>query len=268
MCRTIGCKEIIVRAMKKAIKRTSLYRIILRRREKKAFRRWTTLDQELLEIYSKFISPGELCFDVGANIGTRVRILLKLGARVVAVEPQDECIGNLRKAFRKNPRLTVVQKALGACEGQAEIMKTSVTTLSSLSPEWIESVRRSGRFSQHDWNRRQLVPMTTLDALIVQYGMPSFIKIDVEGFEYEVLKGLSQAVKMLSIEFTPEFMESTFNCIGHLRQLGNIRLNYSAGDTMNLALKEWVSPEEMIEILLGFMSDNRLSGDVYVQFTD
>ena len=74
-------------------------------------------------------------------------------------------------------------------------------------------------------------------------------------------------MKMLCIEFTPEFMESTFNCIGHLRRLGNIRLNYSAGDTMNLALKEWVSPEEMTEILSGFTGDNKLSGDVYVQFS-
>jgi len=44
-------------------------------------------------------------------------------------------------------------------------------------------------------------------------------------------------------------------------------LNYSAGDTMNLALKEWVSPEEMTEILSGFTGDNKLSGDVYVQFS-
>jgi FkbM family methyltransferase len=253
--------------VKKALKRTSLYRIISRYRERKALRRWTALDQELFEMYSEFISPGQLCFDVGANMGSRVRILLKLGARVVAVEPQDECVETLKKAFRRNRHLTVVQKALGACEGHAEIMKTSVTTLSSLSSEWIDSVRRSGRFSQYDWNRRQVVPMTTLDSLIVQYGTPFFIKIDVEGFEYEVLKGLSRPVKMLCIEFTPEFMESTFNCIGHLRRLGNIRLNYSAGDTMNLALKEWVSPEEMTEILSGFTGDNKLSGDVYVQFS-
>jgi hypothetical protein len=76
--------------------------------------------------------------------------------------------------------------------------------------------------------------MTTLDKLIEQFGIPSFIKIDVEGFEYEVIKGLSKPVKALSLEFTPEIIESTYKCINYLQQLGKINLNYSVFKTMSL----------------------------------
>ena len=108
--------------------------------------------------------------------------------------------------------------------------------------------------------------MTTLDSLVSQYGVPSFIKIDVEGYEHEVIKGLSTPVKMICFEFTPEFIESTFNSIHHLQTLGKISLNYSAGESMGLRLNQWVAPEEMIKILSELRNDHKISGDVYVQF--
>jgi hypothetical protein len=109
--------------------------------------------------------------------------------------------------------------------------------------------------------------MTTLDRLIEQYMQPSFIKIDVEGFEHQVIKGLSQPVKTLSLEFTPEYIESTFKCIDHLQGLGDFRLNYSLSETMTWASKEWVTAQEMVGILSSFRDDNRLFGDVYVRFS-
>ena len=220
----------------------------------------------MLEYYSQFIPRGALCFDVGANIGNRVKIFLKLQASVVAVEPQDECAKILRAAFRNSHRLTVVQKALGESEGEAELMISNANTITSLSPEWVRAVRESGRFSEYSWDARQVVPVTTLDRLMEEYGVPSFIKVDVEGYEYQVVRGLSQPVKTLSLEFTPEFIDSTFRCIDHLQRLGEIRLNYSVGETMRLALTEWVAPQEMVAILSSFRDDTAVFGDVYVQF--
>lgn len=220
----------------------------------------------MYDFYAQFIGPGTLCFDVGANVGNRVRVFLRLQADVVAVEPQGDCARALRAAFGKNRHLMIVQKALGEAEGQAEMMISSAHTISSLSPAWVEAVKRSGRFSDFTWDRRKVVPVTTLDALIAQYGVPTFIKIDVEGFDYPVIKGLSRPVPALSLEFVPEYIESTFNCIDHLRRLGRIRLNYAVGETMRLALERWVTPEAMVDVLWGFRDDHRLFGDVYVQF--
>jgi len=223
----------------------------------------------MLEFYSQFVSRGALCFDIGANTGNRAKIFLKLQAAVIAVEPQYECIALLRTVFGSNPNLTIVHKALGESEGEAEMMVSNANTVSSLSREWIESVKDSGRFSdEYSWDKKQIVPLTTLDRLIEQYGTPSFVKIDVEGFEYQVIKGLSQPVTTLSLEFTPEFIESTFTCIEHLQRLGDIRLNYVLDESMHLALDKWVAPHEIVRILSHFRGDNTLFGDVYVNFPD
>ncbi len=252
--------------IKKAIRHTFLYEIVKRNRARKVATQWTIHDQEMLEFYSQFLSVGDVSFDVGASVGDRTKIFLKLGAKVVAVEPQDECVRYLKALYRSDRRLVIIHKALGASEGEAELLISNASTISSLSHAWIEAVKRSGRFSDYSWEKKQVVQMTTLDRLIEQYGVPSFVKVDVEGFEYEVIKGLSRPVRTVSLEFTPELIESTFKCIEHLQLLGNIRLNYSTRETMRLALDKWVSVEEMVEMLLGYRDDNKLFGDVYVQF--
>ena len=252
--------------VKKIIKTTNLYQMFQRYRVKETFAGWTAHDQEMLEFYSNFISRGALCFDVGANIGNRVKCFLELQATVVAIEPQAECVKTLEAVYGGNRNLKIVPKALGEFEGEAEMLLSNVNTISSLSPKWIESVKKSGRFSRYRWDKKQMVAITTLDKIIEQYGIPAFIKIDVEGFEHQVIKGLSRAVQTLSFEYVPEFIEPAFMCIDHLQRLGDIRLNYTVGEVMRLALESWVMPQEMVRILSGFKDDTSLFGDVYVQF--
>jgi FkbM family methyltransferase len=251
--------------LKSVLKKTPAYSWLKERRARKSLARWTPHDQRMLEFYSGFIAPGELCFDVGANIGNRVKIFLELGARVVAVEPQPECARVLDAAFGHHPRFTLVEKALGETEGHAEMMISDADPISSLSREWIAAVVESGRFAGQRWNRTRVVEMTTLDQLVARYGAPTFIKIDVEGYEYGVVKGLSTPVKALSLEFTPEFLESTFRCFEHLEKIGDIRLNLSFEESMRWTLDEWVGRYEMVEILSGFEDDHGVWGDLYVR---
>lgn len=222
---------------------------------------------EMMSFYSKFVPHNALCFDIGANIGNRVKVFLRLNARVVAVEPQEDCVKKLRDIYGRNSHLVILQEALGDVESDAELMVSNARTLSSLSSEWVEAVKKSGRFAECNWDIRRPVHITTLDGLIEKYGIPTFIKIDVEGYEYHVIKGLSQPVNSLSIEFTPEYIESTFKCIEYLHTLGSVKFNYSLGETMHLEQDEWVSPQKMIEVLQGLESRNHeLFGDVYAQF--
>jgi FkbM family methyltransferase len=245
-----------MRFLKTFFQDTFLYNILRNQR-------FTKQDKNKLLFYYRFIKPGDLCFDVGANIGNRTKVFSQLGASVVAVEPQVECVEKLKTLFKNDKRVMIVNKAVGDTVGTAEIFISDMTVLSSLSKEWIEAVKSSGRFGENKWDQKFIVSVTTLDNLIEQYGTPAFIKIDVEGFEYQVLKGLTRPVKFISLEFTPEIIDSALCCVDYLSELGNIRLNYSLGESMTLSLKKWVSPQKLKEILVEYKGDHKIFGDIY-----
>ncbi len=221
--------------------------------------------QEMKKFYSQFVHKDDLCFDVGANMGNRTEIFLTLGATVVAIEPQEMCAKRLRRNYKNNDKVIIIQKALGEKEGEAELMISDAHTISSCSKEWITNVKTNGMFSAYRWDKSVVVPVTTLDRLVKEYGIPAFCKIDVEGFELQVLKGLSSPVRVISFEFTPGFVESTINCINHLSSIGTVRFNYSLGESMHLVLSEWVKSNEMCDIISS-LPDKTNFGDVYARF--
>jgi FkbM family methyltransferase len=218
----------------------------------------------MLALYRRFVGPGDLCFDIGANVGNRTEMFLALGARVVAVEPQALCVRKLQRRFGSNPRVALVPEAAGRRYGEAELLLSSAHTISSMSADWVRRVRESGRFGPHTWNEATIVPVTTLDALIREHGSPSFCKIDVEGYEAEVLAGLSSPLLALSFEFTPEAIEGAIACVQRLGELGRTVFNYSIGDTGAFALKEWVGEAEMAKQVTR-LGDSSTFGDVYAR---
>ena len=201
-------------------------------------------------LYATFLtSAGDVYFDVGANYGNRIAPLMGMGIKVIAVEPQEKCIRFLKAKY--GDKITIVPKGLGASEGVETLYISNAHTISSFSKDWIKATQESGRFSQYNWNKEQKIEMTTLDVLVDIYGRPKFIKIDVEGFEYEVLKGLSSPVAAVSFEYTvPEKLQSVSDCINRIVEISNgssVEFNYSIGESMEWALSEWLSPRAMEE---------------------
>ncbi|AKD58802.1 hypothetical protein SD10_26230 [Spirosoma radiotolerans] len=215
------------------------------------------------KFYGTLIHPGDLCFDVGANIGNRTAIFLALNARVVAVEPQPACVERLTRRFKD--RITVIAKGLGAQEGELPIHIGSNSTLSSFSEEWIDTVQ--DRFAGYKWTETLTVPVTTLDQLIAAYGVPSFCKIDVEGFELQVLQGLTQPIPMLSLEYAvPEAKNNLVAAIDLLSSLAtDVRFNYSPGESMRMAMPSFIPLPEFKEHINSQTFEQTLFGDVYVK---
>jgi FkbM family methyltransferase len=217
-----------------------------------------------MRFYAGLIDRGDLVFDVGANMGERTELVVALGATVVAVEPQAECAQHLRSRWRGEPRLTLFEGGCAESVGERELFVADAHTLSSMSSAWIETVRGSGRFSDHRWEEKRVVATTTLDALIEEHGAPAFVKIDVEGFEYGVLSGLTQPVSCASIEWARESLAGTFRCVDRLSGLGMSEFNLTLGESMSWKLPAWVGASAVIS-LLSRTTDEMAWGDLYAR---
>jgi len=173
--------------------------------------------------------PGDLVFDIGANIGQKTSVFLEVGARVVAVEPQPDC------AARIDPRAIVEQTAVGARPGTIDLHVADAPVLSSVSADWIRKVKASGRFPDHTWDDTITVPMVTLDQLIARHGRPVFCKIDTEGYDAEVIAGLSQPIPSLCFEFSLEALEVAECAASQLDLIGDYEFSFTIAHGTRLA---------------------------------
>ena len=199
-----------------------------------------------LGLLETLMGNGSLVFDIGANIGRMTTTYLSLGARVVAVEPQSVCVDEeLRPKFGADERVAIVHAACGA-----EIGETTITTyghgstISTIVPDhyW----QKNGPWENTPHDGSEVVEMTTLDALIAEYGVPDFIKIDVEGYEYQVLCGLSQFVP-LSFEFHPFFHQRARECMARILEIEpGAWFSHTVGEALAYATP-WACAEDIGE---------------------
>jgi FkbM family methyltransferase len=249
--------QLLKRSARKALEQSGWGRSYLTRRHARFEGEQRRLG---LSFYRDLLQPGELCFDIGANAGNRTTLFRELGARVIAVEPQGSCVEELKRRFGDDPAVVIVPSALGSSPGTAEIAVCDEdSTISTMSARW----QNEGRFSDRAWTRQETVPVTTLDLLIEEHGSPGFCKIDVEGFEKQVLEGLSAPVRCVSFEFTREFLDDARACVALLEALGPIATNASFGESMQLA-GEWVGSDRLFA-LIEEQPPSRDWGDVYVR---
>jgi FkbM family methyltransferase len=212
--------------------------------------------REHRDLFAQFVGPGDLAFDVGANIGARTEIMLSLGAFAVAFEPQPQLAREVRA--RGNAKLlTVVESAVASEVGTAKLFLTSSSGMASLVSDW----------RNEDDRGELVVPVTTLNVEIAKYGIPAFCKIDVEGFEQEVLKGLSVPIRAISFEYHCDNrgLEMMASCIDLLMGLGKYEFNLTGTEEAKLLLPQWMSEDAFLRAVSG---SAHFYGDIFARLTD
>ena len=169
-----------------------------------------------------------LVFDIGANHGDKAWVFRQMAARVVCVEPDEHCFSALRTRYGREKRVSLENIALGDQVGQGRFYidgdGSAYNTLSEKQRLWLVSKRNRERL------RECIVPISTLDRLIAKYGIPDFIKIDVEGYELPVLNGLHYKIPILSFEANlPNFRRETLDIIKRARD-GYSQFNLRLGN--------------------------------------
>ena len=214
--------------------------------------------------YAQFLKKGDTYFDIGANYGNRISPIMKLDVGlIVAVEPQEACCNYLRETFKG---ITVLQNGVWAVAETKTFYVSCDSVLSSFSQDFIIKTGDT-RFVGNTWNETKQIEIITLDSIIEKYGTPDFVKVDVEGFEPEVFKGLSKPLKVVSFEYTvPELSDNLFPIIEKLNSLGNCTFNYSIGESMELHLKDWVNYNSIKNILESASFIATGFGDVYAKY--
>jgi FkbM family methyltransferase len=215
--------------------------------------------------YAGWLNEDSLAFDIGAHVGNRTSAMAASGARVVAVEASPRMADVLKALYGRKESITILQKAVAAQSGEIKLFSSRRhPTVSTVNSAWKNQMSMSSGFAAVQWDDEELVEALTLDGLIAQFGKPDYCKIDIEGNEWEALKGLSTAIDVISFEYIPAAKEIALGCISHMENLGKYHFNYFADERPIYGSEEWLIGKQMSTYLEG-LDENSRAGEIIAQ---
>ena len=162
----------------------------------------------------------KLLFDIGANRGDATAAGLEKGYKVIALEAAPRVFAELVRNFIYDPNVVPLRLAVGEKVGERlEFYECVEDGLSTLQKSWLTD---PGMPYYGKEFRTIAVNTCTVDWLIEKYGKPDLIKIDVEGAEWQVLRGMSKHSGKIALEWTQETMAHHEEQLMYLHTLGYI----------------------------------------------
>jgi FkbM family methyltransferase len=209
-----------------------------------------------LALYGQFLGSDDLAIDVGANIGEKTEAMLLLGARVISLEPQPKLVREIKaRCGHFGDRLSVIQTAAGDHEGHVRLHLRESSAQASLLNDW--EGKPIGAID---------VPLTTLDSIIAKCGVPRLCKIDVEGAEIQVLRGLSHVIELITIEYhtNERGMLLAFECISRINGMWSTEINATCAEGSTLMLPKWLAGSDFIDAFPAIVGSNYF-GDLLIR---
>ena len=207
----------------------------------------------------KLINRGDLYFDIGAHLGEKSKPFIEKKIRTIMDEPLPACVKSLKKLYCKNSIVKIIPKGLGSKNTKKILsINKQMPTTSTFAKHW-----KSGRFSNLTWSGKTQIQITTLDNLIKKFGNPQYIKIDVEGYELNVLKGLTKKSGIISFEITSEFFSDAIKCLNYLKKLSYNSFTFSIGEQKKF-FSDWSDYKTIINLIKKEIKKDKLFwADIY-----
>ena len=182
-----------------------------------------------------------MMWDIGANVGEVSLHFSRICDKVIAFECNPNLVSKLHRQF-DGTNVVVDKRGLADTCGIKHFKICDASTLSTFSEEWTTDCRFS---KEHYWDIEIPVDVITLDAAIEEYGKPDYVKIDVEGYEYNVIKGLTKCLEhtIFSFEWVEEQTEDIKKIIEYVRSIGYTKFYYTDRDGVlvneNITWYDW-----------------------------
>lgn len=211
------------------------------------------------KFYEQFIKKDDLCFDIGANIGAKSELFLKLDAKVIAFEPQTKCLENLEILKNKNKNFSYYPFGIGDKNETKALNLATHIEVATFSDEFIQFYKNE----TIQWNEKETVEVKPINSIIEQFGIPNYCKIDTEGFELKILSSLKYKIPVIEFEFTESHFLETLKIID-LFDSKKTTFNFILNERLKLKLKNWLKADEFKEKLKG-LDKFQLHGNIFVK---
>jgi FkbM family methyltransferase len=158
-------------------------------------------------------------YDIGANLGNFTEAILQQYAdcEIIMVEANPELVDILKDKFGNNEKIKIVGKCLSDLDGiNTNFYICDTNTISTASEKWTNY----SRFSTIGYREPITVETISLDTLIEIYGDSDYIKIDVEGYEMVVIKGIRKYQGLIAFEWAEELKSEILESVDHLTNVG------------------------------------------------